>query len=122
MEHMHLFFSCPFSKGAWTNVFNWLGKSLQAGIEGRNHFLNFGDLFIVKDKGQVRYLVWLATTWNMWKLRNNVIFNGVIPDASLLVDKIKYSSWMWFTNRYGRKTYILFSSWCLNPMTCIQNT
>ncbi|CAJ2678430.1 unnamed protein product [Trifolium pratense] len=33
------------------------GTSLQTGVEGRDHFLLFGDLFKMKDKGRVRYLV-----------------------------------------------------------------
>jgi hypothetical protein len=82
------------------------------GVEGRNHFLIFSDLFKVKDKGCVCHLVWLATTWNIWKLGNNVILNGVTPDASSILDEIKLTSWMWFTSRYGRKACIPYSSWC----------
>jgi hypothetical protein len=47
------------------------------------------------------------------EIRNNVIFNGVIPDTSSLLDDIKTSFscqkkkktsfWVWFTSRYGRK-------------------
>jgi hypothetical protein len=53
--------------------------------------------------------------------RNNVIFKGVILDASSLLEEIKLSSWVWFTSRYGRKTCIHFSSWCLDPFTYIQS-
>jgi hypothetical protein len=70
----------------------------------------FGDLFKVKDKGRVRHLVWLAAIWCMWKLRNNVIFKGDLPDTSSLLEEIKLISWVWFTSRYGRKTCIPFSS------------
>jgi hypothetical protein len=53
----HLFFMCPFSKRVWNNVFKWLGKTLQTEVEGSNHFLLFGELFKVKDKGRVCRLV-----------------------------------------------------------------
>ncbi|CAJ2654228.1 unnamed protein product [Trifolium pratense] len=107
-DENHLFFSCPFSKGVWNKVLSWLGTSLQTGVEGRDHFLLFGDLFKMKDKGRVRYLVWLATTWNISNLRNKVIFKGNIPDVSSLLETIKLHSWLWLTSRYGRKTCIPF--------------
>jgi hypothetical protein len=62
------------------------------------------------------------TTWNIWKLRNNVIFNGTLPVVLSIVDDIKVSSWIWFSNRFGRKSCILFSSWCIDPLACFQIT
>jgi hypothetical protein len=59
------------------------------GVEGWNHFSLYGNLFKNKKGGHTNHLIWLATTWNIWKLRNNVIFNGVIPKASSLVEDIK---------------------------------
>jgi hypothetical protein len=85
-----------------------VGKSLPVGEVGWNHFMLFGDLFKVKDDGRVRYLIWLATTWNIWKHRNNIVFNGVLSEAKLVIDEIKISSWAWFSNRYGRKSCIPF--------------
>jgi hypothetical protein len=121
-DNAHLFFYCPFSNGIWNAVFCWLGKTYQTGVEGWNHFKLFGNLVRVKDGGRVRHLIWLVTTWKLWNLRNNVIFNGVIPDASSLLDDIKTSSWVWFTSRYEHKFCTSFSNWCLDPMTCLQST
>ncbi|KAK2384525.1 hypothetical protein QL285_071861 [Trifolium repens] len=97
----HLFFHCLFSNRVWFAVFKWLGKSLPTSIDGSNHFLLFGDMCKSKDDRRVRHLIWLATTWNIWKHRNNVIFNCVISDASVLLEEIKVTSWVWFINRYG---------------------
>ncbi|XP_045809826.1 uncharacterized protein LOC123904180 [Trifolium pratense] len=117
----HLFFSCHFSNGVWYKVLSWLQNSLPLGAAGIDHFMAFGELFNVKDKGRIRHLVWLATTWNLWKVRNNVIFNGDILDASALLEEIKLTSWLWFSRRFGRKACIPFSSWCLDPLSCIHN-
>ncbi|CAJ2639614.1 uncharacterized protein LOC123915271 [Trifolium pratense] len=117
----HLFFSCYFSIEVWRNVLKWIGLSTPMDVEGIDHFLLFGELFKVKDKGRVRHLVWLATTWNLWKMRNNVIFQGVIPDSSALLDSIKLSSWIWFNGRYGRNVFCPLSNWCLDPISCIQS-
>jgi hypothetical protein len=66
-------------------------------------------------------LIWLATSWNIWMFRNNVILNVVIPDVASLLDEIKIISWMWFTSRFGRKSCIHFSCWCIDLMTYIIN-
>ncbi|CAJ2672610.1 uncharacterized protein LOC123895689 [Trifolium pratense] len=97
-------------------------KTLPLGAAGIDHFMAFGELFNVKDKWRIRHLVWLATTWNLWKVRNNVIFNGGIMDESALLEEIKLTSWLWFSRRFGRKACIHFSSWCLDPLSCIHNS
>jgi hypothetical protein len=98
-----------------------LGKTLPTNLEGRNHFSSFGELVKTKKGARVSHLIWLATTWNLWKLRNNVLFNGALPDASSLVDDIKDFSWVWFKGRCGRNCCILFSSWCIDHLACFQS-
>jgi hypothetical protein len=117
-DNTHLFFSCNFIKGVWNDVFKWLGRNCLTGDEGCTHFLKFGELFNSKINVRVRHLIWLATAWNSWKLRNNVIFNGTTSEASSLIDDIKISSWMWFSSRYGRKCCTPFSSCCIDPLAC----
>jgi hypothetical protein len=96
--------------------------SLPTGSTGINHFSKFGDMIKTKKGGRVRQLIWLATTWNIWKHRNSVIFNGVIPNVSSLVDEIKFGSWIWYSSRYEHKSNVSFTAWCLKPLICIQNT
>jgi hypothetical protein len=96
----HLFFSCQFSIGIWTAVSNWLGKAMPTGVECCTHFCMFGNLIrLKKEGGRVSRLIWLATTWSLWKHRNDVLFNGATPDASILVNIIKTTSWIWFSGR-----------------------
>ncbi|KAK2410194.1 hypothetical protein QL285_045571 [Trifolium repens] len=121
-DSTHLFFSCPFSQGVWNDVFQWIGKAIPTGLESCDHFMLFGDLFKLKDDGKIRFLVWLATTWNVWNLRNKVICNGVNPEAATLLEAIKISSWTWLSNRFGRNSCIPFSCWCIDPISCIQNS
>ncbi|CAJ2677955.1 unnamed protein product [Trifolium pratense] len=117
----HLFFNCSFVKGVWETIYRWLGQSLPTGLEGWNHFLSFGSLVKSRKGNRIRHLIWLATTWCLWKLRNNVVFNGDLPDASKLVDDIKTFSWFWFKGRFGRKSSFSFSEWCLDPIVCLQS-
>jgi hypothetical protein len=116
---VHLFYCCSFSKGVWEVVFNWVGKRLSMDAVSWNHFSLFGTLFNFQKGGRINHLLWLATTWNIWKLRNQVVFNGVTRNAFLLLDDIKSFSWLWFSGRFARNFCISFSDWCQNPMSFI---
>ncbi|XP_045802786.1 uncharacterized protein LOC123896448 [Trifolium pratense] len=82
---------------------SWIGKSIIAGVDGWNHFKLFGEMVKMKNSERISHLIWLATTWNIWKLRNNMIFHGAILNASSLLDDIKAFSWAWVNGRYGHK-------------------
>jgi hypothetical protein len=42
-------------------------------------------------------------------LKINVVFNGVLPNVLQLLDDIKAISWIWFSGRFGRKSFLSFS-------------
>jgi hypothetical protein len=101
----------------WEAVFHWLGRRIST------YFLSFGNLFKSKKGGRINHLIWLATYWNNWKHRNNVIlFNGITPNASTLLEDIKIFSWLWFSGRHARNSSIPFSNWCNNPLSFIFNS
>jgi hypothetical protein len=115
----HLFFLCPFNKGIWEAVYNWIGESIPSDFDGCNHFMRFGKLFRHQKKGRVNHLIWLAATWCIWKLRNQVIFNGSTPASATLFEDIKFYSWLWFSRRLNCNSCIIFSNWCQDPMSAI---
>jgi hypothetical protein len=118
-ETTHLFFHCPFSKGIWEAVFNWIGKSVPSVIDGCNHFTRFENLFWHQKNGQINHLIWLATTWSVWNLRNQVVFNGVTLVASTLLKDIKFYLWLWFSRRFACNSCITFTNWCKDFMSSI---
>jgi hypothetical protein len=118
-EVSHLFFHCPFIKGVWEAVSNWIGKSIPSDIAGSDHFIRFGKLFQHQNKGRLKHLIWLTTTWCIWNLRNQVIFNGASPDATTLFDDIQFYSWLWFSRRLTPDSCFIFSTWSRDPMSSI---
>jgi hypothetical protein len=106
------------------------GKQFSIGLERDflqtpsvgTHFSSFGTLFNYQKGGQTNHLIWLAPTWNIWKLRNQVAFNGVIPNASSLLQDIKSFSWLWFSGRFARNSCIPFTDWCQDPMSFIRSS
>jgi hypothetical protein len=117
----HLFFHCHFSMCIWENVFSWMGYHGISSLEGWNHFNSFGNTVKSKNSSRVSHLIWLATTWCLWKHRNDVIFNGVVPNVPSLLDNIKAHSWNWFSGRSGRQSLLSFSDWCEHPIACFQS-
>jgi hypothetical protein len=117
----HLFFSCYKVKEVWRQVCLWLGvvSNLQEG--GWKLFLHYGSLVKNKKGMKVRHLIWLATTWCLWRMRNNILFRDENADFAVVFDQIKFISWLWFSGRAGRKTGYSFYNWCCNPLCCLQS-
>lgn len=59
-------------------------------------------------------MVWQATLWVIWKVRNNRIFNDVGSSADDIVDEVKMFSWRWALSRLKILT-CLYYEWCWNP-------
>jgi hypothetical protein len=117
----HLFFLCPFTHKIWTMVGEWLGVANFMQNVGCAHFTNFGALLKPGRLKKVRHLIWCATTWCIWSLRNNIIFRGSSFSIDGLMDNIKTFSWLWFISRRGRNLNYVFSDWCTNPLACLEN-
>jgi hypothetical protein len=68
-------------------------------------------------KSFILRVIWLAITWNIWKHRNNVVFNGIILNAFSLLDDIKTYFWVWFSGQFVCNSCIPFSDWCQDHMS-----
>jgi hypothetical protein len=117
----HLFFHCSFCSYIWRRVFNWLGHNPLNGIDGWEHFLRFGNMVKASKGKRVKHVIWLGTTWCIWKHRNEVLFKGVVPNASSLLGSIQIISWSWFYGRSGRHSSYSFANWCYDPLVCLQS-
>jgi hypothetical protein len=70
---------------------------------------------------KVRHIIWLATTWCLWRLRNNIVFRGFVPNLSSIVEQITLISWFWFLGRSGIHTPYAFIDWCNNSLACFHS-
>jgi hypothetical protein len=105
----------------WEDVLRWVSQSLLTGLEGWNHFLCFGKMVKSKKGNRIRHLIWLATTWCIWKHRNNVIFNGGLPNANALLENIKAISWIWFKDHLDCHSSLSFANWCIDPLVYLKS-
>jgi hypothetical protein len=72
-EIQHVFFNCRFSVQLWNQIYSWLGINFNHFEDGWQHFILFGKLAKGKYQVKFRHLIWLATTWSIWRLRNNSV-------------------------------------------------
>ncbi|XP_058784238.1 uncharacterized protein LOC131659006 [Vicia villosa] len=94
----HLLFSCSVSTQIWKNMAEWTGLDLLFDPCIWRNFLVWGN-------GVRRYgisrrktgIIWAAVVWEIWKLRNKIIFNGGICNINDLSWNIKLSGWKWLS-------------------------
>jgi hypothetical protein len=119
----HVFIQCNFTTTVWHKILNWMGLNFFNSISVQQHFISFEEL--IKSKAnkvtkRYRHIIWLATTWCIWRWRNNIIFRHDRVNFSSLVDQIIYMSWFWFSARSRSNVVISFDSWLINPLDCLQ--
>ena len=73
-----LFLECNVFDIIWQLVRNWLGvHSTNLSIITNHFFLQFGSsLGYSKSRSSFMLLIWFASSWMIWKKRNDRIFRG----------------------------------------------
>jgi hypothetical protein len=118
-DAQHVFFKCSVIATIWDKVFMWLGVNTIASNTISQHFLLSGQLLKGRKFKRMKHIFWLATTWCIWRARNNIIFRGDLVSVSFLVNQIIYFSWLWFIGRQKINVDFSFHEWCNNPLECI---
>jgi ribosomal protein L30/L7E len=116
----HVFIQCQFSSTVWRKILAWLGLNSISSTSVQHHFLLFGDLIKSKVNKKHRHIIWLATTWCIWRRRNNLVFRDDRATIFSTVNQIIYMSWFWFSGRLRCNVDITFDYWCTNPLDCLQ--
>ena len=74
---VHLFLNCGIFGKIWQMVRYWLGVYTTLPATIMDHFLQFGSaLGHGKRRKSFMSLIWFASSWVLWKERNNRIFRG----------------------------------------------
>ncbi|XP_058725579.1 uncharacterized protein LOC131596860 [Vicia villosa] len=91
----HLFFLCQASKNIWDKVLAWIGFSSGSFWEV---FLGLDDIQLKVTNSHIRNkvnVIWLATTWSLWLMRNDNVFNNVPFSFETVFNRIVFLSWRW---------------------------
>ncbi|GAU38905.1 hypothetical protein TSUD_119710 [Trifolium subterraneum] len=95
----HLFLHCRVMIGVWYEIFKWLGVVL---VMPPNLFYLLDCVNVVTSSKKARngfLLIWNTAIWSIWRMRNNIIFNGITKEPWELVEEVKVLSWKWSVDR-----------------------
>jgi hypothetical protein len=82
----HVFINCSISVQVWQFIFKWMGTNLTLPIDVQRHFSLFGELSKGDKSNRYRHIIWLAMTWSIWRMQNNILFRGTCVNIPWLVD------------------------------------
>jgi len=115
----HLFLHCSTFGSVWQCLLRGLGFSTALPLGVIYHFNQFSwDDGAVKDRRTILQVIWFATTWEIWKERNNRLFNGKQSSIIQVVDKIKSLTFMWLKEKYPTLSLNLHA-WWLSPFSIL---
>jgi hypothetical protein len=102
----------------WLKLMKWMEVCFLIPPNLFVHWKCWGDFERNKNIKIGRRMIWLATLWVLWKVRNDKIFNGVHFEVDDVVEEVKVLSWRWLLSRTKTKT-CLYYEWCWDPIWCL---
>jgi hypothetical protein len=71
-----------------------------------------------KKRRSILQVIWFATVWEIWKERNNRLFNDKECSVIQVVDKIKSLAFRWLKVKYVTLPFN-YHGWWLSPFTML---
>ncbi|KAM0043381.1 putative reverse transcriptase zinc-binding domain-containing protein [Helianthus debilis subsp. tardiflorus] len=100
----HLLLKCVLARATWWNVMVWLKLSICERYNSIEElFQQIQDCSGSSDWKKLITAIVMITLWQIWKGRNNLIFNGTNGSVTRTVDEIKELSFMWIKERSSIK-------------------
>jgi hypothetical protein len=114
----HLFGWCAFASTLWDKVFHWFDWGGAVPRDPRHIFQKFNSGTTNGKRLKGLLAVWHAVVWAIWRARNDLIFNSLVPVLEDIFHGIKMHSWKWLC---GKKKGLCcsFYEWTTYPMDCI---
>ncbi|XP_058734049.1 uncharacterized protein LOC131605745 [Vicia villosa] len=106
----HLFFGCLVVKNIWNDIAFWVGKGVCYEEECLSSFMDWHMFFhskLVLDRKS--NIIWFATTWCLWLVRNGVCFRKEAWSVNNVVWNIKLLAWRWsFCGKITQPNYSFY--------------
>jgi hypothetical protein len=115
----HLLLHCHSFGSVWYFILRWLGIYSVMPFDVPSHFIQFSFLGgAAKSKRSILQAIWYATVWEIWKERNNRVFNDKKCTIQQVVDKIKSLTFMWLKGKYPNLP-LNYHGWWLSSFTIL---
>ncbi|XP_071694611.1 uncharacterized protein [Rutidosis leptorrhynchoides] len=114
-SHSHLFVRCDTSYQIWCKVGRWLGISIPI-WDSVDEVWSWIDSFSSHRKKKLIIMINVFSTfWNIWSLRNGIIFKDHKQWKSHVFDNIVSSGFSWLFSRL-HKPKINWTDWLKDPL------
>jgi hypothetical protein len=115
----HLLLHCNLFGSVWNHILRWLGVSSVLPDDALSHYYQFNFIGgATKSRRSILQVIWYATVWEIWKERNNRIFNDIICSISHVVDTIKSLTFMWLKGKLASLP-LNYHGWWISPFTIL---
>ena len=116
----HLFLHCTLFGSVWNHIFQWLGVVSVLPQDVTGFFFYQFSLFggVSKSRQSILQVIWFATIWEIWKERNNRIFNANDNSIMQVVDMIKLLTFKWLKVKYATLPFN-YHGWWLSLFTLL---
>ncbi|XP_071709026.1 uncharacterized protein [Rutidosis leptorrhynchoides] len=117
-DDLHLFTNCATSMDIWSALAAWFNLDIPTwnSLDGIWNWVD-GVPINGKQRMIIRVII-LATLWNIWRLRNSIIFKDSKFRKCHVVDSIIVDSFNWLYARY-KKSSINWTGWLQNPLNAL---
>ncbi|XP_068466574.1 uncharacterized protein [Phaseolus vulgaris] len=85
-------------------------------VESNNHLFRLCN--VSTSANEMWGVIQTAVVSELWKHRNNVIFNGGVVDGLEVVALVQVKAWSWITSK-PLSGLFSFSEWCLELLICM---
>ena len=115
----HLIIHCDLFGTIWNHIFRWIGVSSVLPSDVISLFNQFNFIGgAVKSRRVLLQVIWFAKVWEIWKERNNRVFNDKNSSIPQVVDKIKSLTFMWLKEKYVSLP-ANYHGWWLSPFALL---
>jgi hypothetical protein len=115
----HLLFHCKLFGSVWNHILRWMGCIAVLPLDAQSHYYQFSYIAgVALSRRSIIQVIWFATVWEIWKERNNRIFNNMNCSISQVVDKIKSLTYMWLKGNYVSLP-LNYHGWWLSPFSIL---
>jgi len=116
----HLFLHCNVFGEVWHLIHRWLAVCSVLPNVPADYLNQFGFVGgnCSKVQHSILHLIWYATAWEIWKERNNRLFNGKECSTYQVVKKNKSLSYLWLKAKTPNFSFN-YHAWWLSPFTML---